>query len=246
VEVVRRIKPDLLAISGDLTQRARAEEFKAARVFLDALPSPQIVVPGNHDVPLHNLYARFRAGLDGFRQFITDDFEPFFGDAEIAVLGVNTARTFTWKSGRINTSQISMMEDRFRRIEGRVKILVSHHPFDLPEHYAQSELVGRAHVAMAGIARCGVDLMLAGHLHVSHSGHTAARYNIAGHSAIFLQAGTALSTRSRGESNSFNVIRIERERITIERHTWDPATRTFESSAAEEFHRSEAGWFRRD
>lgn len=246
VDVVRSVKPDLVAISGDLTQRARAEEFKAARVFLDALPSPQIVVPGNHDVPLHNLYARFRTGLDGFRQFITDDLDPFYGDAEIAVLGVNTARAFTWKGGRINASQISKMEDRLCPIENRVKVLVSHHPFDLPEHYGQSELVGRAHVAMAGIAKCGVDLMLAGHMHLSHSGHTAARYNIAGHSAIYLQAGTALSTRSRGESNSFNVIRIERERITIGRHTWDPATRTFEAGAAEEFHRSVAGWFRCD
>jgi 3',5'-cyclic AMP phosphodiesterase CpdA len=138
------------------------------------------------------------------------------------------------------------MEDRFCPIENRVKVLVSHHPFDLPEHYGQNELVGRAHLAMAGIAKCEVDLMLAGHLHLSHSGHTARRYNIAGHSAIYLQAGTALSTRSRGESNSFNVIRIERELITIDRHTWDPATRTFEAGAAKEFHRSAAGWFRCD
>lgn len=241
---MRHIGPDLITISGDLTQRARSSEFKAARVFLDSLPFPQIVVPGNHDVPLHNLYARFSTGLNGFRHYITTDAEPFFADDEIAVLGVNTSRALTFKGGRINTTQIARMEERFCQLERRVKVLVTHHPFDLPEHYGGRDLVGRAALAMTGIAKCGVDVLLAGHFHVSHSGQTAARYNIAGHSAIFVQAGTALSTRGRGEANSFNVVRIASERIGIERNTWNPETRTFAASAAEEFQRSESGWFR--
>jgi 3',5'-cyclic AMP phosphodiesterase CpdA len=242
--LVRRIGPDVIAISGDLTQRARATEFQAARVFLDALPFPQIAVPGNHDVPLHNLYARFSTGLNGFRQYITKDAEPFFADDEIAVLGVNTSRALTFKGGRINTTQIASMEERFRQMEDRVKVLVTHHPFDLPEHFGGRDLVGRATLAMTGIAKCGVDVLLAGHLHVSHSGQTAARYNIAGHSAIFIQAGTALSTRGRGEANSFNVVRIEQDHIAIEKHTWQPETWTFAASAAEAFKRSDSGWFR--
>ena len=88
--------PDLLVVSGDLTQRARPEEFQQAREFLDRLPKPQIVVPGNHDVPLYNVYGRFVQQFDRFRRYISDDLQPMYLDEEIAVLGVNTARAFTW------------------------------------------------------------------------------------------------------------------------------------------------------
>src|SRR4029453_12882407 len=102
------------------------------------------------------------------------------------------------------------------------KILVTHHPFDLPEHYAAEHLVGRAKMAMAQLAAVGADLFLAGHLHVSHIGSTAERYKIAGHSALVVQAGT-ISTRQRGEGNSFNILRIARPHISVERRTWDDA-----------------------
>src|ERR687889_1424872 len=93
--LVRRMEPHLVVVSGDLTQRARAWQFREAREFLDALPRPQIVVPGNHDVPLYNVFARFFQPLDNYKEHITRDLEPFYADAEIAVLGVNTARSLT-------------------------------------------------------------------------------------------------------------------------------------------------------
>src|ERR1043165_359659 len=86
IETVRGLNPTLVAVSGDLTQRARSEQFKEARAFLDALPSPQIVVPGNHDVPLHNVFARFFQPLTKYRRYITPDLEPFHADDELAVL----------------------------------------------------------------------------------------------------------------------------------------------------------------
>jgi 3',5'-cyclic AMP phosphodiesterase CpdA len=92
-ETVKQIKPDLVAVSGDLTQRARSSQFIAARAFLDSLPKPQIVVPGNHDVPLYNVFSRFLTGLDKYRRYITDDLQPAYIDEEIAVFGVNTARS---------------------------------------------------------------------------------------------------------------------------------------------------------
>ena len=73
IEAVHALKPDLIAVSGDLTQRARSAEFEAARKFLDALPQPQIVVPGNHDVPLHNVYERFVSGFDSFHCIVIGD-----------------------------------------------------------------------------------------------------------------------------------------------------------------------------
>src|SRR3954453_14689420 len=102
VKFIGELEPHVVAISGDLTQRARTAEFLAAKEFLAAIPFPKIVVPGNHDVPLHNLFARFVRRLDRYQRYVTPDLQPVFTDAEITVVGVNTARAFTWKDGRIN------------------------------------------------------------------------------------------------------------------------------------------------
>ncbi len=235
------ISPALVVVSGDLTQRARPEEFEQARDFLATIPGPKIVVPGNHDVPLHNLYARFQTPLREYRRYITADLEPFYADDEIVALGINTARSLIWKNGRINVRQIARIEERFRESTGRVKILVTHHPFDLPADYRRRDLVGRAHQAMAQIARCNIDLLLAGHFHVSHSGRTALRYPIPGHSAVFVQAGT-ISTRARGEANSFNKIEIEQNRISVERYSHAPSERRFHALARESFECTSSGW----
>lgn len=243
IETVRQIAPDVVAISGDLTQRARTHEFKAARTFLDTLPAPQIVVPGNHDIPAHNLFSRFLQPLDKYKRYVTKELEPFYADQEIAVLGVNTARSLTIKGGRINDEQIAQIHQRFWRLDETItKIIVSHHPFDLPAGHDEDDLVERASVAMKALAELGVDVFISGHLHISHTGQTAKRYNISGHSALVVQAGTATSTRSRGEANSFNVIRINHPHITIERLIWQPANAKFDSSSPEHFRHSAQGW----
>src|ERR1700736_5174609 len=124
LDFINTTKPDLVAISGDLTQRARTAEFKAARKFLDAIPFPKIVVPGNHDVPLHNIFARLFRMLDRFRRFICEDLEPFYVDDEIAVAGVNTTRALTGKNGRINRRQLEKLRERFATVPpGHVKIV---------------------------------------------------------------------------------------------------------------------------
>lgn len=245
IKAVNQSNPDLVAVSGDLTQRARSHQFKEARKFLNALPRPQIVVPGNHDVPLYNIFARFVEPLTKYRRYITDDLRPFYYDNEIAVLGVNTARSLTIKGGRINEAQIAWIRDRLCQLaEGLVKVVVTHHPFDLPEGHDERHLVGRARLAMEELASCGADLFLAGHLHVSQTTHTAQRYKIKGHSALVVQAGTAASTRGRGEANSFNVIRIARPHITVERFDWQPPLGEFVLAETEHFVHTEDGWAR--
>lgn len=245
LESIASLGPDLVVVSGDLTQRARSLEFAEARDFLDELKAPYIVVPGNHDVPLHNVYHRIARPLSAYRRHITEDLTPFYSDAEVAVLGINTARSLIWKNGRVSPRQIGSIRERFGDLPaGVTKILVTHHPFDLPEHYAASDLVGRAGLAMATIASCSVDLLLAGHFHLSHAGETAFRYGMHGHSAIFIQAGT-LSTRGRGETNSFNAIRLDGSEIAIERFTWSDAAGRFVRTLQERFNRTESGWARR-
>jgi 3',5'-cyclic AMP phosphodiesterase CpdA len=244
VATIAEIKPDVVVVSGDLTQRARSREFKEAREFLDRLPSPQIIVPGNHDVPLHNAYARFFQALDKYRRYITDDLEPFHSDEEIAILGINTARSLTIKDGRINEDQVAAIRDRLCPFADEViKIIVTHHPFDLPEGN-NDEIVGRAQLAMEAIAGCGADVLLAGHLHVSHTGHSSARYKIAGHSALIVSAGTATSTRGRGETNSFNVLRVKHPFINVERLSWQPERAAFAPSSTEHFKHTPEGWTR--
>jgi 3',5'-cyclic AMP phosphodiesterase CpdA len=243
-QAIVAIQPHLLAVSGDLTQRARDSEFAEAREFLAGLPQPQIVVPGNHDVPLHNLYSRFRVGVRRFQDYFGHDLAPSYKDEQIAVAGANTARSLIWKGGRINTQQIQALEERLCGLDPAItRVIVTHHPFDLPAHYHKGHLVGRARIAMQKLAACGVDLLLAGHFHLSHSGHTAERYKIAGHSAIFVQAGTAISSRDRGEANSFNLIRILPGAIEVERHSWDTETGAFAVLSSQVFHRMPvSGW----
>jgi len=246
VSAVNEAGPSLVVVSGDVTQRARAAQFREARAFLDRLPRPQVVVPGNHDVPLWDVLARFRQPLEKFRRYVEDDLEPFYEDDEMVVAGINTARSLTRKYGRVNERQVERLHKRLcGHGEGVLKVVVTHHPFDLPPGHDEREIVGRAALAMEALASCGADLLLAGHLHVGHAGHTAERYQIGNHSALFVQAGTATSTRVRGdESNSFNVIRVKRPHIQVERRVWRPETESFAHGPAETFRRTPEGWAR--
>jgi 3',5'-cyclic AMP phosphodiesterase CpdA len=240
---ISSIRPDLIAVSGDLTQRARRWQFRHAAEFLDSLPFPKLIVPGNHDVPFFNLPARVLNPFGGYRRWINEDLEPAFMDDEVAMIGLNSARALiTGGRGRLNDEQIERAVTRLRTLPpASIKVIVTHHPFDLPEGVRSEQLVGRASIAMQRFAAVGADLFLAGHLHISHVGHTADRYNIAGHSALVVQAGT-LSMRGRGELNSFNVLRIARPELTIERYTWETGGLSFDQSYTATFRHSPSGW----
>ena len=241
---VRELNPHLVVISGDLTQRARATEFREARAFLDKLDAPILVVPGNHDQPLYNVIERMVDPLRRYRRYITPDLAPVFTDAEIIVVGLNSTRTFSSRhgSGRVNRSQIDQAVAQLSSARAPVtKIVVTHHPFDLPTGYAPEHLIGRATMAMRQLAAVGADLFLAGHLHRSHVSGSAERYRIAGHRALVVQAGT-LSTRERGELNAFNVIRLAAPDAAVEHHTWDSEGHRFTRSWTGEYRHEPDGW----
>lgn len=240
--LIEKARPDLVAISGDLTQRARTHEYEAARDFLRSIPFPQIVVPGNHDVPLHNVLKRFVRRLDRYQRYISDDLQPFFLDDELAVMGMNTARALTWKDGRINRRQLEALRTFLKPLgPARTKIVVTHHPFALPG-LSEGRVVGRSRLAIKTIAESGVDLLLAGHFHVGHTGHTIERYKIPGYSALVVSSGTSTSTRYRGEPNSLNLIRIDPPRVRIERIHWQMEAGDFQVVDVEHFCKSAEGW----
>jgi len=238
-------RPDVVVVSGDLTQRARRREFDAARRFLDSLPFPRVVVPGNHDVPLYNVIARTAAPFRAYRRAFGDDLEPMFMDPEVAVLGLNTARALTFKNGRVNVEQV---ERSCARLDGCgpavTRVVVTHHPFDVAAAGDDGDVIGRAGMAMAAFARSRVDLILSGHLHVGHAGPSAVRYRGTGWASLLVQAGTATSTRRRGEVNAFNLICVERQQITVESLAWDETSSAFGSAGTARFQRTPEGWVR--
>ena len=246
IEKLEELNPDVIVVSGDLTQRARTSQFAAARAFLDRLPDPHVIVPGNHDVPLYRVVERFVHPLENYKRFITDDLSPFYADEEIALTGVNTARSLTFKGGRINPEQVAEIQRRMIGLsESMLKIVVTHHPFDVPEGRDEDDIVGRAKEAMPLIAECGADVFLSGHLHVSHIGHSARRYRPEnGRSALIIQAGTAASVRERGEENSFNLLEWERPVLTVRRFQCSISTAGFYLATDEQFSQTSVGWER--
>ena len=208
--------PSLVAVSGDLTQRARRREFAAARAFLEQLPAPALCVPGNHDVPLYDVMRRFADPLARYRRYIASDLSPMYLDEEIAVLGINTARSLTFSGGRISIEQIANARRHLCAVSAdRFKIVVTHHQFLAPPHDPSRELVGRAPLALRALEACGVELLLAGHVHVSYTGDVRSAHAAVRRSILVVQAGTATSTRGRGEANSYNLVTVDGARLSV-------------------------------
>jgi 3',5'-cyclic AMP phosphodiesterase CpdA len=245
-ERLDKAKPDLVVISGDFTQRARTEQFKEARRFLERLKGAGhevLGVPGNHDVPLYDMLRRFLSPLSRYRRYIDDTLCPYHELSGAAVLGINTARSLTVKDGRINEEQVAFIRESFART-GRdtVRILVTHHPmFALPvgEGPELGEAIGRQEMALRAVAEAGVDLLLAGHNHRASTHHARDLVTDAG-SALVVQAGTATSTRLRDEEQSFNLLEIVKGQATVAVQTWDGDS--FRSRDTESYIRHGAHW----
>ena len=222
-------QPDLIIISGDFTQRARLGQFREASAYLNRLRAAgfrTLVVPGNHDVPLYDVVRRFAAPLDRYRRYIDNDLSPWFENDEVAVLGINTARSLTIKDGRINHEQIAMMQDRFTAVPAhKTRILVTHHPlYAMPigDGGELSEAVGRHRDAIKAVCAAGVHLALAGHFHRTYAESARKMVDNAG-PALVMQAGTATSTRLRNsELQSFNWIHAHRNNeVELQVVAWD-------------------------
>jgi 3',5'-cyclic AMP phosphodiesterase CpdA len=222
---VDRLKPDLVVISGDFTQRARTEQFKDACRFLERLRESGhevLGVPGNHDVPLYDVLRRFLSPLTRYRRFIDETLCPFIELPGVTVLGINTARSLTFKDGRVSDEQVEFIRESFARSDrNAVRVLVTHHPlFAIPVGEGVERAVGRHELALDAVEKAGVDLLLAGHAHHAATHHASDLVTRAG-GALIVQAGTATSTRVREQEQSFNTIDIDEASATITVNAWN-------------------------
>ncbi|ETX14332.1 phospodiesterase [Roseivivax halodurans JCM 10272] len=213
IDEVNGAGADLVVVSGDLTQRARHEQFRSARAFLDRLTAPVLAIPGNHDTPLDNLAVRLLRPWGRFRKHISRDLEPSHEGEGYLVAGMNTADPQAWQRGRLRWRSLVRAGDRMKaaHASGRLGVLAMHHP---PEHMPEDEKsrMRGADPALSALSAQGADIVLCGHLHVWRAMPFRATAGL-----LLVQAGTGLSTRVRGEPNDLNILRIEGRKVTVER-----------------------------
>lgn len=238
VDELNREALDLVILSGDLTMAARESEFRRAAEFIAALDAPTLAVPGNHDITPYRLPERFLAPYRRWRRHIARQIEPAWYGERAAVVGLNTARRMRlrldWSHGSLSRGQIASLARRFRHAGPEAfRIVVAHHPFLAEETEDLSNrprvMVKRAQDALRTFAAERVDLVTAGHLHRTYAaqwgasplkGAVVAEGGAAGRPVTVIQAGTALSARTRGEPNSFNRIEIGPDRLAVHPVTW--------------------------
>ena len=250
-------KYDLLVVSGDLTQRARRQQFRAAARFLNALPGPHLHVPGNHDIPLYDVLRRFISPLGRYRRIITPELAPVFRDEQLLVAGLNSARPFSptwsgfWKDGRLNVAQLRQVEALAGPVpEALFKVVVTHHPFIPAPGERAHGIIRHAARALATLEAVGVEVLLAGHLHLNYSGDVRTHHEATKRSILSIQAGTACSRRRRDEPNAYNRLTVEgaafdglpHDRLTVQVRRCDSARAGFDDGARVVYEKREGGW----
>ncbi|WP_460275457.1 metallophosphoesterase family protein [Celeribacter sp. ULVN23_4] len=239
LRTIERLEPTLVVISGDLTQRARRGQFDKAQRFIAAIEAPVLSVPGNHDTPLDNLVMRWLAPFARYKRAISANLEPTFETPEVQVVGVNTVNPFAWQRGKLSDKTLTRMMEKFGPDDGRLRVAVLHHPLEQPPTLDKPHTHG-AKAALTALSAAGADLVLSGHLHTASA---APFTRVPG--VLFVQAGTALSTRTRGTPNTFNQIELtEENELTLT--VWSAADQpAFLPQAPLHYLRGPVGWVRK-
>jgi 3',5'-cyclic AMP phosphodiesterase CpdA len=237
VDEVNAAGADLVVVSGDLTQRARTHQFRAAKAMLDAFTAPTLVVPGNHDVRAwwHNPIERVFESASRFQRYIGEDVTPSFAGPGLAVFGLNSAHGLTIKGGKIRERHLDAMRAFFdAQPPGAFRVMVLHHHLRRLEALGAHDVARNARRALEAAGSCGVDLILCGHLHTSHVAHVEivppGAADPDGHRLVIASAGTATSSRGRGpdrEVNFYNWITVAPERFVVEERRYDPAAKGY-------------------
>ena len=219
LDLAARQQPDLVVLSGDITQRARPAQFQAARAFVDELGAPVLAIPGNHDIPLLDLRERLTRPYARYAAAFGSDLEPVHTSPEWLVIGVNTTRAWRHRNGDVSAAQIERVATLLGGADpGQLRVVVVHQPAAVTEARDRPHLLHGHDEAVRVWAEAGADLLLGGHIHLPY---TLALDGQARRLWV-VQAGTAVSSRLRpGVPNSVNIVRWApaQERCRVER--WD-------------------------
>jgi 3',5'-cyclic AMP phosphodiesterase CpdA len=210
LRLIDTLAPDLVIVSGDITQRARRHQFAAARAFFDTLgTTPMVVIPGNHDIPLFDPIARLFHPYANHRRAFGDQLEPSFESADVLVLGVNTTRPYRHTDGELSMQQIRRVAARLEAAsEAQLRVVVTHQPVAVTRTQDEKNLLRGRERAVQRWARAGADLIVGGHIHLPYVLPLHDTFASLPRRVWAVQAGTALSHRTRGTiDNSVNVIR---------------------------------------
>ncbi len=240
IDSVRAYTCDAILVTGDLTQRARRSEFRAAKEFIEALPEPQLVIPGNHDVHAwwHRPDLRIFNPLRRYKRKISVELEPELVLPGLAVLGLNTAHGLTVKSGRCTSRHLARIRNFFAgQLPGTLKILAVHHPLSVPKRLQTLDIAHNGERVLATASENGVDVICAGHWHLAHTEH----HHLSGSGVLLSLAGTATSDRWRAPQlgvNSWNLIEKTSQWTEIRVYAYDRASRVFQRHACTRYHKN--------
>jgi len=198
-------RPDVVVLSGDITQRARPVQFRAAKAFVDRLAAPVLAIPGNHDIALFDLWARLTRPYARYATAFGTELEPVHSVQDLLVVGVNTTRAWRHKNGEVSTAQIDRVAKLLAAASPQqLRVVVVHQPAAVTQAQDQTNLL-RGHSAATRVwSAAGADLVMGGHIHLPYA---LALHGLA-RPLWVVQAGTAVSSRTRpGVPNSVNVLR---------------------------------------
>jgi 3',5'-cyclic AMP phosphodiesterase CpdA len=209
-----QMAPDLIIVSGDITQSARVLEFSNARTYLQDLGVPLLCVPGNHDLPALEL-ARFINPFGRYRRAFGPDLNPQLSTPLAKIKGLNSARAIlphlNWANGAISHRQCKTMRDFFEASDTKWRLLTLHHPLYDPEEVPLNVALFNRQALLDTIGEQKIDLVLTGHQH-----HAYVRTITQGdHKTLFLSASTAMSWRTRIQGNGYNYLELTESEVKI-------------------------------
>ena len=205
VALAAQQRPDVVVLSGDITQRARPAQFRAAKAFVDRLGAPVVAVPGNHDIALFDLWARFTRPYARYAKAFGAELEPVHAAPDLLVVGVNTTRAWRHKHGEVSAAQIDRVASLLTAASAQqLRVVVVHQPAAVTRAEDHVNLLRGHQAALRAWSAAGADLVLGGHIHLPY---TLAQQGLARRLWV-VQAGTAVSSRIRLEApNSVNILR---------------------------------------
>ena len=205
VALAERERPDLVVLSGDITQRARPEQFRAARAFVDRLGAPLLAIPGNHDIALFNLWERLVRPYASYAEVFGADLQPVHTSPHLLVAGVNTTRAWRHKNGEVSAVQVRRVAQLLAAATPQqLRVVVVHQPAAVPRAANQADLLRGHRAAVRAWAAAGADLVMGGHIHLPFTQEMQGERR----RLWVVQAGTAVSSRIRpGAPNSVNIVR---------------------------------------